>query len=269
MPTHGFLELPEFLRRYAGQHVYLYPNAGNAGDTIIETGQLQIMSACGMEKVTHVEKPLTKLVGETIFYSGGGNLNELYGNCAQFLEFYAPPELKNQVILLPHSIDGRQELLSKLGHNVTILCRDQITYRHVNANAGAHVYLSHDAAFYLNVEQLLGRAVKKSGVKGPLSALREDREATDIFIPADNVDVSAKCMRGPYFVRENRERSAREFIEFLEGHSHVTTNRLHVAITCGLLGIPTRFHANSYWKNEAVYRHSFEHFGLTRFVTFH
>ena len=49
------------------------------------------------------------------------------------------------------------------------------------------------------------------------------------------------------------------FLNALRSQTEVYTDRLHVAIACGLLGVNCLLSPNSYFKCSAVYEHSVRH----------
>lgn len=275
------INLPDFLSQFRGQSAFYYPNPGNAGDALINAAEEQLLTDAGISWTlkncldqAHQVVPQSSVgqsegqpVQQLVFYGGGGNFISKYRACADFLTRNAfRPDV--EIVVLPHTVEGNVPLLQRLGSNVTILCRDQTSFQHVRKHHGDdHTILAHDSALHLDLKRL---GVHGSGLTqarvGHLSALRSDGESRRVLeIPAGNVDVSARFKYG--FGQHNRV--AREFLQFYQRYSHVTTDRLHGAIACGLLGISCDFHPNSYYKNQAVYHHSFGVFGLDQVVKFH
>jgi exopolysaccharide biosynthesis predicted pyruvyltransferase EpsI len=276
------VNLPDFLNQFHGRSAFYYPNPGNAGDALINAAEEQLLNDAGISwtlknclnqahqtvpKVT--TSPLSESVKQLVFYGGGGNLISKYRACADFLSRNAfRSDL--EIVVLPHTVEGNIPLLQKLGPNVTILCRDQTSFQHVRKHHGdQHTILTHDSALYLDFKRLgvlRTDQVQAQEGGGHLSALRSDGESRrTLEIPADNVDVSARFKYG--FGQHNQV--ARQFLQFYQRYSHVTTDRLHGAIACGLLGISCDFYPNSYYKNQAVYHNSFGAFDLDQVVRFH
>lgn len=268
LPTTMIVDLNEFMSRFSNEEEVLYfPNKGNAGDALIHVSEVEIMKSHKIKFRCVKYPPFPTITEGILFYGGGGNLNDLYHDCANFLLKYSNPSLKNQIFVLPQSVFGLEKLLQTLSSNVTIICREVQSYDHVmgNATLGINVLLSHDAAFYFNALPKLETDFNKV-----LNAFRTDRERLDSKkkLPSDNVDVSLLFRVSDVF-GPKREQCALEFLQYLKSKKHVRTDRLHVAIACGLMRVKTDFYPNSYWKNEAVYKHSFSKFNLTDWVTFH
>ena len=260
-----FIELPDFIAKFVGHpNLFYCPNNGNAGDALIFAGEMQVFGNAGI-KYTVMDPLKDKVSGKTILYAGGGNLNELYGNCANFLSKYAKKELGNIIYVLPHTINGRETLLKSLGDNVHFLCREKRSWQHVmkNFRFPNNVFLSHDAAFYLNLDVLFKGEKLKVEKQETLWAFRTDREKKDpgFWIdPKKNVDVSGIFPAAREVYGEKRVQCARDFLRTISKHGSCKTNRLHVSIGAALLGRPVEIWENSYWKNRSIYEHSFAHF---------
>ena len=90
----------------------------------------------------------------TIFYGGGGGLMPLYCRAQPIIRKLHPDA--KRLIILPQTINGEEELLRQLGTNVEIICREEISYRHVQKYANkASVMIADDLAFQLDAESVL------------------------------------------------------------------------------------------------------------------
>jgi len=89
----------------------------------------------------------------------------------------------------------------------------------------------------------------------PFNALRLDNESSgrDQIEPG-NVDISMVC--GGKQAAGHAEASAAMLLRIIKSKSIVRTDRLHVAISCCLMNVECWFSANSYFKCEAIYKHS-------------
>ena len=239
--------------------------------------------------------------GKIVFYGGGGNWVPYYNHARKFiLRSY---ESAKKLVILPHTISGNEALLSRLGNNVEILCRERVSFDHVKRFASkARVMLSRDIAFYLNTRDVLsgegkslGEALflemvylfknccgrmppaisigrflmreaklfglsRKSGA-GVLCCFREDVEKTSACFSNENIDVSRLLTYGKaqgIYHCSSALFASNQMLRFINRYGKIKTNRLHVAIAGALLGKSVDFYRNSYYKNEAVYRHSFE-----------
>ena len=95
----------------------------------------------------------------------------------------------------------------------------------------------------------------QGGAPRVLHAFRTDSEATGIPIPPDNLDLSRLFTFGVWHA-DLCHTGAQHLLRYLDLYDEVWTNRLHVAIGAALLGKRVKFHANSYFKNRAVYEFS-------------
>lgn len=266
--------------------VHYYPNPGNAGDALIALATFQIFKR---NQVNYRWIDLNHFVpqGQTVIYSGGGNLTRYYRYAHDFISTIHHEVEK--LIILPHTIEGHEQLLAKLGHNVEIICRERTSYKHVLRYAKkANVYLSDDMAFHLDIDHvfanaqfrrawhrsldltMLIRAVYKRSFDqlssylharlmirrtGILNAFRRDAERSEIKIPNDNCDVSEVTNHGTYNELALFS-SAIHLLRLVSSCRQLRTNRLHVAIAGALLGKEVLFYPNSYYKNQAVYEFS-------------
>ena len=73
-----------FLSNYLNQEIIYIPNPGNAGDSLIAFGTIQIFNEVGLNwKMGSISN---EYHNKTLFYAGGGNLTGLYSNCKKFIE---------------------------------------------------------------------------------------------------------------------------------------------------------------------------------------
>lgn len=96
-----------------------------------------------------------------------------------------------------------------------------------------------------------------AGKRTTLNALRKDAERTTETFPPSNVDVSALFEYG-VAPPERARRATVGMLSFFSCYDRVVTNRLHGCVLAALLGKEVDFYANSYFKNEEVYRYSME-----------
>ncbi len=235
--------------------------------------------------------------GSILLYGGGGNLVLSYRDARDLIA--ASHARVSKLVILPHTIRGNEDLLSELGPNVDIITREQVSFNHVRQHARkAQVLLMDDLALSLDPRPLLEERVRflqpflsgklpgKSGrrllsrllfhrwlvrpanSKGDcriLNAFRRDGEAGDIAIPPRNFDLSRMFAFGT----DNETvctLASSMLLQTLDRFSRIRTNRLHIAIAGALLDKDVEFHANSYDKNEAVYRHSLARFSKVRWM---
>lgn len=152
------IHVPTFLRQTLTEPFDYYPNPGNAGDALMAKATYDLFEALELkfDSFDHSSlKDAKRLQAKTVVLGGGGNFAEGgYNNYADILaRLHQEVE---QVVVLPHTIHGNTQLLSQLGENVTLICRERVSYKHVKQHAPkAKVYLAHDMALLLDAETLL------------------------------------------------------------------------------------------------------------------
>lgn len=239
-----------FLSNYLNQEIIYIPNPGNAGDSLIAFGTIQIFNELGLNwKIGDIN---VEYHDQILFYAGGGNLVGLYGNCRDFIK---KNKNDNKIIILPHTIKSEDNLLSMLNDNIIIFCREKTSYNYVLKvfRHKKNVYLSKDMAFYIN--NLDEYKIKKS--YGVCNAYRTDDEKTNIKIPQDNNDLSLTLNKWGNTTRINviKDVSLSVF-NHLSKFETINTNRLHIAIAGSLLDKKVNFYRNSYYKNKSVFEYS-------------
>lgn len=285
----AFGQIRDYLKTLAGHEIVFQPNRGNAGDALIALATYRLFDDLGLRY--RVYRDGDDLSGSILVYGGGGNLVPNYSQCARFLGAHLEHAMK--IVILPHTIAGHRDLLSRFGSNVEVICRERVSYDYVCKVApSARVRLMHDVALTLDPRAILanaewrdswvarpragrvrpathryrlrrlgadiGWAVSRlTGRRPTLYSFRRDSERTGAQIPWGNVDLSTAI---PYDRsmghRSSAEATAFELFRYLDRFDIINTNRLHVGIAGALLEKRVRFAPNSYWKNEAVYHHS-------------
>jgi len=150
------LDMEGFLAELkAGQQPVLFiPNSGNAGDALIGHATFQLFDRLGLDYECLVDYRRLDPSGRVVICAGGGNLVPLYDGTERVLRWASGRA--RRVILLPHTIRGFEDLLADLGPEVDLICREEISHRHVSsAVRAAHCYLADDMAFSLDVQNTL------------------------------------------------------------------------------------------------------------------
>jgi exopolysaccharide biosynthesis predicted pyruvyltransferase EpsI len=263
--------MERFLSQFAGREVLYHPNPGNAGDALIALGTYSVFERHNIRfKIIELDANVDEQV---VFLSGGGNLVPLYHSIENALNRFH--KKASQIILLPHTIRGNESLLAKLGKNCTIFCRDAVSYEHVTSNnSSSDVYLDHDMAFHIDAPSFLADAnnseaysavvTQKLGERGLLNIRdrpllnfsRLDDESTR-RVKASDMDLSIDFSLGvkggwPEFARK----ASWCLLKTVSMAKRVQTDRLHIGISCALVGTPCSLYDNSYGKNASIYRHS-------------
>ena len=239
-----------FLSNYLNQEIIYIPNPGNAGDSLIAFGTIQIFNELGLNwKMGSFND---EYHNKTLFFAGGGNLVGLYKNCKKFIE---KNKNDNKIIILPHTIKSEDKFLSSLNDDIIIFCREKTSYNYVLKvfKHKKNVYLSKDMAFYIkNLDKY--NIIKGNGV---CNAYRMDIEKTNINIPEDNVDLSHTLIKTDNTKKINIIKDVSlSIFDYLSKFETINTNRLHIAIAGSLLDKNVNFYRNSYYKNKSVFEYS-------------
>lgn len=279
------IQIQEYLRGLAAEpDIVFCPNGGNAGDAMIASATYELFAQTGVS-FTQFDPKNFDPAGKTLIYGGGGNLIPLYLDARRFIERYH--RLVRRLIVLPHTIQGHEDLLAVLGKNVDLLTRENVSYDYVKrVTAGPRVFLADDLALHLSPSTFISsqdgwhrmiwrqknsryRKTKWSlslmceqwrhrcfPVAGDvLHAFRVDKERARSRLPWANIDVSCllKCKD---LSPAQASCTTQMTFRFINDYREVRTDRLHVAIAAALLGKQVKLYANSYYKCEAVYRAS-------------
>lgn len=290
-------DIRNYLAQFTGKEVSFLPNPGNAGDSVMSSATYQTLEALNIDyHVPHLGA--LDPAGKVIFYGGGGNLYERGRHSYNVLErihstarhlTILPHTIKDvddllgrfgpNVTIICRERVTHDYVLGLQGRYETLLMEDmafsldveQLLNRQAPFNAPrmmADFFLqkvlrrSGHTSFdnvkrYLNPGPVAAR-LKARPPGGVLNCFRLDGEATDISIPEDNIDLPIVFMFGvsPAPVAHH---SARSLLETLMKFDEIRTNRLHVAISAGLIGKKTLFYPNNYYKCRAVYEFSMQH----------
>ena len=261
------------------------PNPGNAGDALIAQATFQAFQACGIQyKVIDPHEFIPQ--GEVVVYGGGGNLCRYYEDARAFIQRIQP--VARKLIILPHTIEGNEDLLATLGSHVDIICREAVSYQHVQRHSTrANVFLADDMAFSLQIKAVLQARLRRPwhvtpalswpgawhkdtdtirgylrarcvvSRTGVLHAFRTDCEATARRLPKHNYDLSVAFAYGttatyPVLL------ACVHLLRLVGACRQLRTDRLHIAIAGALLGREVLFYANNYYKNQAIYDFSMQ-----------
>ncbi|RMD98739.1 MAG: hypothetical protein D6816_15815 [Bacteroidetes bacterium] len=275
-------DVVSFLGDLIGEEVFYCPNPGNAGDALIAEATYQLFDEIGLSYQVVWPTENMDLAGKIVLYGGGGSLVSKYEPARRFIERYHSSV--RLLVLLPHTVEGHEDLLQQFGENVVVFCREHVSYAHVRKYASkATVLLADDLAFGLDVDRVLREGEgwrhprfwwnalfkynrkprriariawnlfqHRPARKGVLNAFRTDAEKTNYPVPEDNLDITGLLILGTrhrYLVRA----ASFMMLDFINRYEEVNTNRLHVCIASLLLGKRVNFYPNNYWKCKAVY----------------
>lgn len=260
-------DLELFLKKYIGRKVAYIPNPGNAGDAFIWYGTICLLDKIGLKYITSYNEKFL-LSSDIVLFGGGGNLVPYYNDCADFIKRYM--RRVNQLIILPHTIQGHEDLLKNLTPNVILFCRDLLSFNYCKKIVPfpENIFLSKDLAFYANVEKY-----KKIGLKskGNLFALRTDRErhSASVKLPHANRDISVLGGIKATTTFEVNLKVLDNFLSTIAQVKTVWTDRLHIGIAGFLLDKEVHLFDNTYGKNKSVYDTTIRSLDLEKKVQFH
>jgi len=264
--------LLERLRELSGQSVVFHPTPGNAGDSLIQAATYQIFEDLNIKFTLLADAKDVR--GKTVIIGGGGNLVPAYTSVRK--AFLLTARVAKNVILLPHTIRGNEDLLEDLGPSVEIYCRDPESYLHVlHHRSRAKVRLGHDMAFSVDVDRLRSRygnqadeLLRQKVPTTPLEALlaesrhrfffRKDKEKTNRLMPKSSRDISSIFKTGT--LPGQAQIGALAMLNYVDRAHEIHTDRLHVGLSGAILGKRVYLYDNSYGKLAAVYRHSLHEF---------
>jgi len=247
------LDPKEYLKKYSRTQVDFYRFNGNYGDSLIWHGTMKLLEYLNIE-VNYVN--LNSVVkNDVLLIDGGGNFVDYYSEVRDFLK--QKHDKYEKVVILPHTINGekQKDILSQLGNNCTIFCREEKSYEFVKKYfTGGELYLWHDCAFYNDFSSYLSHISRGKGV---LNVFRLDCESAQKEVPEQNIDISSDgwC-----------KKPLDSLLEIIINHNEIRTDRLHVAIATALLGKKVLLFSNSYYKNLAVYNHSLKKYPNVIFI---
>ncbi|WP_193072187.1 polysaccharide pyruvyl transferase family protein [Pseudomonas sp. FME51] len=253
------------------QRIYFRPNSGNAGDSLINVGFYSIAERTGLEYEEISDSFDFDSLGERdlVILSGGGNIVPYWeggSDLIRRLTAYPFP-----LLLMPQSIEGRQDVLGLLREKDVLFLREQYSYDYAcSLGLSCSIKLDHDLAFSVDREMLRERGGMRLSIKnirrmayiayhfvrsrftGDLQALRTDRESRIEGKKKKINDIS----RLAKFGTRNRELnlvSSYWLLKVLSWYERVETDRLHVFVACVLVGTKVRLRENSYYKIRGVY----------------
>lgn len=157
--SHSTIDIRKYLKSFAGEKLYYYPNPGNGGDSLIALATYRLFEDLNLniEILNYQDSQNIDSSNKILLYAGGGNLvNNYHGDSRIFLERHH--SIAKKVIILPHTINTHEDLLSLLGSNVEIICRELISFEYVQKIAPkTRVMLADDLAFSLDVRDVLAQ----------------------------------------------------------------------------------------------------------------
>lgn len=241
-----------------GGRCLFVPNGGNLGDMLIAAATIQRFEQAGITWEFFRGRRQSVTPADILVYGGGGSLVPLYTGGIECVASLA--RLGAPVVILPQSLAGHDDFW-RAARGITVFCRDAVSLDHARRFPHLVALPADDMAIGLNlfadpydVVQAIRAATTARGEQRVLRAFRQDCEAAGPP-PADTFDVSALAHPQPATATTIHAHAC-GFLSLIATYSEIHTDRLHIAIAGGLLGIPTWLSDNSYGKNRAVHEAS-------------
>ncbi|MEM8791876.1 MAG: polysaccharide pyruvyl transferase family protein [Pseudomonadota bacterium] len=285
----GNAELLALIARLRGCDCTYVPNPGNAGDSLIALATYQLFERHGLQ--VEVGHHSGHYPGRVVILGGGGNLIPEYKDIYQAI--LRNKDTAEELILLPHTVHGYDELLASLDERCILFGREERSFTYLKQQAlRATVHLADDMAFTVDLSELSTLPMLNPGIVttewparrarrlrrmlkiqsgrlrhgGTLNAIRLDREKTDVEVPPHNFDLSDIFMDN-VLDRRSVWQTVSMLAATIRPYRKVRTNRLHVAVLAALMGREVEMLDNSYGKNSAVYETSMQHMTNVTFVS--
>jgi exopolysaccharide biosynthesis predicted pyruvyltransferase EpsI len=198
-------QMVDYVRDLAEEDVWYCPNPGNAGDSIIAHGTYALFRQAGLSHHIVEWDEAFDSTGKVLLYAGGGNLNSKYPHAHGFIKRHH--RNAKRLVLLPHTVEGRAQLLVDLGDNVDLLCREERTYQWVQDKAPrANAFLADDLAFHVDPDEVLRGARGRGELAGEILSNGwhgVTRRMLPVKTSADgNIPLRATVQQGPTALRQ-------------------------------------------------------------------
>ena len=218
---------------------------GNFGDSLIREGGESLLKDIKVNYIK-INDNTNKYIGNWFKTLYGKNLLIVTGS-GGYCEFWDSEHLIkslalskrfNQVIVLPSTFQ-REVFPIK---NVTFFARDFTSLKNVKGSI-----FCHDMAFYIQDKEILKKYKNKSPKFKHINMFRTDKESFIKYKENDSYDLSKMG---------NDQSNVSEFFDFISEYEEVSTDRLHVSISCAMLNIKCNLYPNAYFKNKEIFKSS-------------
>lgn len=244
----------KFLRSIGGRHVHFFPNPGNAGDGVIAYATYEMFRRYNIKVTPHRWEDTVN--ADLVLAGGGGNLVE--GRYKQMAEIIRRHSHVERLVLLPHTIVGFADILAQTHKNLTVFCREPVSYDLALANGAnkERTFLSQDMALFLPDNHFSQFFQPGSGT---LRTLRVDGESAKLmgFAP-NNIDLSISWNGDLWGSARFSMHVVNSLAAYMSRYAKVQTDRMHLAILAALINKQVQLLPNAYFKSQAVYRHSLQ-----------
>lgn len=293
IPQQEFNLLTDYLKQYVGKTITYIPNPGNAGDSAIFFATTEMFDSIGLQYDIATGSYVDFKDKIVVIGGGGAMANE---DSALTKTMKRALKTAQHVVLLPHTAKEIDATLSSATNNLTVFCREKVTFDYLSKFDGLERHLVHDivlsfdAKSYTNLfkvtdqirlialylKGLILNSPTKFRLKDVLKVLNAGRIVKRVISASNNtrlnafrVDEEKTNVEIPdinfdislmYQLSINHpflaEAATRMMLHTVSQFEEINTNRLHVAILSSLVGKKVNFYDNSYFKCRAVYLHS-------------
>lgn len=241
-----------------GGRIFFMPNGGNLGDNLIASATLQQFERAGLPWTFLRGQRQTVRANDLLVYGGGGSLVPEYTGGIDCLRGLAG--LPAPVVVLPQTVRGHADFWRD-APPLTVFCRDAMSRNGLRDFPQVTALAAHDMAVGLDMAEepfstvlALRAGLLGSGRRSLLRAFRTDIEAA-LQPVHDTCDLSALAYPSMQTI-ESIHGSSCALLAALACHSALHTDRLHLAIAGGLLGLSVTLFENNYGKIRAVHEAS-------------
>lgn len=268
--------------RINNSDIKYYPNQGNAGDSLINVGFYQLAKEVGIKykKIGFSDLPTIKN-NDVVLIGGGGALVPEWGSTTEFVAGLIGKCKK--IIILPQSIRGVDDLLTRLSEEDIVFCREKYSYKQCkDLNLRSQVYISDDLAMNVDLNTLSNSKRKlpklnfknimrltiycyhmliRSKFNKHIHAFRCDKEANSaINVKRSRLNDFSAIARFGNETEEQSNLSAYMFIKLINMYDEISTDRLHVIVASFLLNKKINAYPNSYYKVQGVIEQSLKEY---------
>lgn len=179
------------------------------------------------------------------------------------------------IVVAPHSFYFRDfdffEFLNKIPNKIYLFCRERASFEDLKKlglpTQDNLIFLSPDTAFYLSRSDIIKRVTSCKKRDGEvLCSFRKGTE-TKLSFADKKVLIDYLKSNGKKILKEDVSavNKYEDFIQNIERHEVIFTDRLHVAILGSILEKNVFLFPNIYFKNRAVYEYSLKEYTKTHF----
>jgi exopolysaccharide biosynthesis predicted pyruvyltransferase EpsI len=292
------LTTEEYFKKYNNEEFYFHPNPGNGGDSLIAIGTYHFFNKLNIKYTSFSGRSFNPEEKSIIYSGGGNLgkmtnysvlfLNKIHNKAKKII--ILPHTIKEIDPLLKSFRDNvyifcreqvsydyvrsvNPDINLYLDHDMAFhtdisLLSERMTDKKLvyysfqfifnklkllNTNIIGKDYLIKLFKYHDVIDNILQE------MKGEttLNCFRLDGEKTSVDIPDNNYDIS-EIMAISTIDEYICSYIVSNLFYLLKKFELIRTNRLHIAISCALLGLKVEFYPNNYFKCEAIYRYSIE-----------